>query len=246
MNVGDPARRRSTACSRRSRGHARATAPTDLRDGGRDLRRPAPPSSGSATGSASSTRSAEVGPLAASVDDTDGVVFVPAFTGLGQPVVGPVRARRGVGITRGTDARASGPRGRRGDGVPDARRRRRHHRRRRHPVTELRVDGGATAMDVLLPAPGRPAGGPRPPPVDQETTALGAAYLAGMAEGVWASPADAAAAWREEAAFVPAPLRRRRPRRADWRRGVERAEPGSTPTSAKLDRFDIGVPPRGY
>ena len=47
-------------------------------------------------------------------------------------------------------------------------------------------------------------------PANAETTVLGAAFLAGIAEGVWASPAEAAAAWREEAAFTPAPLPRRR------------------------------------
>ena len=57
-------------------------------------------------------------------------------------------------------------------------------------------------------------------PANPETTVLGAASLAGIAEGVWASPAEAAAAWREEAAFLPAPLPRgrRTPRRVAPRR----------------------------
>jgi glycerol kinase len=57
-----------------------------------------------------------------------------------------------------------------------------------------------------------------------ESTELGAASLAGIAEGVWGSPADAAAAWREDAAFEPAPLPDADRRRADWRRAVERAK----------------------
>jgi glycerol kinase len=59
----------------------------------------------------------------------------------------------------------------------------------------------------------------------RETTALGAAYLAGIAEGVWASPGEAAAAWREDAAFEPSADRDDVDRRyAQWRRGVERAQ----------------------
>ena len=60
-------------------------------------------------------------------------------------------------------------------------------------------------------------------PANTETTVLGAASLAGIAEGVWASPAEAAAAWREEAAFLPAPLPRADERRAEWRRAVGRS-----------------------
>jgi glycerol kinase len=52
---------------------------------------------------------------------------------------------------------------------------------------------------------------------------LGAASLAGIAEGVWASPADAAVAWREDAAFVPAPLPDADRRRAEWRKAVDRS-----------------------
>jgi glycerol kinase len=59
----------------------------------------------------------------------------------------------------------------------------------------------------------------------RETTALGAAYLAGIAEGVWASPREAAAAWREDAAFEPSADSDEIDRRhAQWRRGVERAK----------------------
>ncbi len=60
-------------------------------------------------------------------------------------------------------------------------------------------------------------------PVVRETTALGAAFLAGIAEGVWSSPAEAASAWQEDAVFTPAPAPDLARRRADWHRGVERA-----------------------
>ena len=66
-------------------------------------------------------------------------------------------------------------------------------------------------------------------PANTETTVLGAAYLAGIAEGMWASPADAAAAWREDAAFLPTPLPQFEARRADWRQGVDRARGWAQP-----------------
>jgi glycerol kinase len=70
-------------------------------------------------------------------------------------------------------------------------------------------------------------------PAVKETTALGAAYLAGIAEGVWQTPTEAAAAWREEAAFSPAmPTAEVERRHEVWLRGVDRARDwarGSTP-----------------
>jgi glycerol kinase len=63
----------------------------------------------------------------------------------------------------------------------------------------------------------------------QETTALGAAYLAGIAEGVWSSPAEAAAAWRADAEFTPAiSADERNARRAEWARAVERSRGWAT------------------
>jgi glycerol kinase len=61
-------------------------------------------------------------------------------------------------------------------------------------------------------------------PANPETTVLGAASLAGIAEGVWDSPAEAAAAWREEAAFTPQPLPDADRRRAQWRKAVDRSQ----------------------
>jgi glycerol kinase len=91
-------------------------------------------------------------------------------------------------------------------------------------VTELRADGGASVMDVLCQFQADVLGVTVRRPVVKETTALGAAYLAGIAEGIWASPADAAAAWQEEASFTPAmPAEEVDRRHAEWRRGVDRA-----------------------
>jgi glycerol kinase len=167
--------------------------------------------------------SSEAGPLAASVPDPDGVVFVPAFTGLGSPYFDPYARGAVFGLTRGT-TRAHVTRAvveamawQTAD-VIDA-----ITAAAGIPLTELRVDGGASAMDVLCQFQADVLEVTVRRPVATETTALGAASLAGIAEGVWASPAEAASAWREDAAFLPAPLPRADERRADWRRGVDRA-----------------------
>ena len=127
---------------------------------------------------------AEIGPLAASVPDTGGVMFVPAFTGLGSPYWDPYARGTILGLTRGTGRAQLAPRRRRGDGVPDPRRRRRDHRGDAAArIAELRVDGGASVMDVLCQFQADVLGVTVRRPVVQETTALGAAYLAGIADG---------------------------------------------------------------
>jgi glycerol kinase len=175
--------------------------------------------------------SSEAGPLAASVDDTDGVVFVPAFTGLGSPWFDPYARGAVFGLTRGT-TRAHVVRAvvesmawQTAD-VIDA-----VTAAAGLPVTELRVDGGASAMDVLCQFQSDVLGVTVRRPANAETTVLGAAYLAGLAEGVWPSPADAAAAWQEEAAFTPGPLPRAQERRAEWHRAVDRTRGWAAPDS---------------
>jgi glycerol kinase len=175
------------------------------------------------------TDSSETGPLATSVDDTGGVYVVPAFTGLGSPWWDPYARGTIVGITRGTtrahiaravveamafqtcdalDAMvaASGT-------VP----------------AELRADGGASVMDVLCQVQADLLAVPVRRAAVQETTALGAAYLAGIAEGVWASPAEAAAAWRADAEFQPSISDDdRERRRGEWHRALERSRAWAT------------------
>jgi glycerol kinase len=167
---------------------------------------------------------AEVGPLAASVPDSGGVVLVPAFTGLGSPWWDPYARGTLAGITRGTtrahlaravvDAMAFQTRD-----VVEA-----MARAAGREIRELKVDGGASAMDMLLQLQADQLGVVVRRPVDQETTAVGAAHLAGLAEGVWGSLDELTDAWREDARFTPA---------ADsaaadaahqtWLRGVERS-----------------------
>ena len=167
---------------------------------------------------------AEAGPLAASVPDSGGVYVVPAFTGLGSPWWDAYARGTIVGITRGTNrahlaravvesmafqtadvvdaiARASGT-----------------------APAEMRVDGGASVMDLLcqfqadlLDIPVRRAAVP-------ETTALGAAFLAGIAVGVWDSPEQVNATWQAEASFAPAmDAAARDARMATWHRALERS-----------------------
>jgi glycerol kinase len=165
---------------------------------------------------------ADAGPLAESVEDTGGVVLVPAFTGLGAPWFDPHARGAMFGLTRGT-TRAHVVRAvlesmawQTAD-VVDA-----ITAAAGIPVTELRVDGGASAMDVLCRFQADVLGVPVRRPANLETTVLGAAFLAGIAEDVWSSPADAAASWREASTFLPQPLPHAAERRADWRRGVDR------------------------
>ncbi len=170
------------------------------------------------------TSAAEVGPLAASVPDNGGVYLVPAFTGLGSPWWDPYARGTIVGITRGStkahlaravveamayqtrdamDAMSTAA----GVGMKD-----------------LRVDGGASVMDAMLQFQADQLGVTVRRPTDQETTALGAAYLAGLAEGVWPSLAAITAEWTVEAVFEPASDRTLADlAHAGWRRAVERS-----------------------
>ncbi|HNJ98670.1 MAG TPA: glycerol kinase GlpK [Ilumatobacteraceae bacterium] len=150
---------------------------------------------------------AEVGPLAQSVTDSGGVYVVPAFTGLGSPWWDPYARGTIVGITRGTtkahlaravvEAMAFQTR----DAV-DAMVNAAGVR-----IADLRVDGGASAMDAMLQMQADQLGVTVRRPADQETTALGAAYLAGLAEGVWPSLEAIAAEWSVDAVFEPEPDR---------------------------------------
>ena len=167
---------------------------------------------------------AETGPLAASCPDTEGVYLVPAFTGLGSPWWDPWARGTIVGISRGT-GRAHLARA-----VVEA-----MAYQTRDVVTVmsaasgcavelLRVDGGASAMDLLLQLQADQLQVPVARPVNQETTAFGAAYLAGLAEGVWAGLDDVTQAWHLDAQFEPAATAEEADaKHAQWLRAVERS-----------------------
>ena len=167
---------------------------------------------------------AEIGPLAASVADSGGVYVVPAFTGLGSPWWDPYARGTIVGITRGTgrahlaravvEAMVFQTRD-----VVDA-----MTAASGREVAGLRADGGAAVMDLLCQLQADQLGVPVARPRMQETTALGAAYLAGLAEGVWGSTDDITTNWQLDASFTPAADRTTADQAyAGWQRAVERS-----------------------
>ncbi|MDD0811676.1 glycerol kinase GlpK [Curvibacter sp. RS43] len=172
--------------------------------------------------------SGEVQALAQSVPDSGGVMMVPAFTGLGAPYWDPEARGTITGITRGTtlahiaraalesiafqstallqamsrDAVAAGG----------------------SPVTELRVDGGACANDLLMQIQADLLGIPVVRPAVIETTALGAAYLAGLGTGLYAGTEELSSQWRAERTFLPTLGRAQAQERiAHWERAVRQA-----------------------
>lgn len=149
-------------------------------------------------------QSADVEELARQVDSTDGVYLVPAFTGLGAPYWNADARGTIVGLSRGTNsahlARAAL------ESIAwqtrDVLEAMQHDSGQ--ALNVLRVDGGATANSLLMQVQADVLNVPVQRPVVQETTALGAAYLAGLATGVWPDPADVTANWQLDAEFLPA------------------------------------------
>jgi glycerol kinase len=172
---------------------------------------------------------AESETLARSVPDNGGVYFVPAFVGLGAPYWDMYARGTIVGLTRGSNrghlARATleslcyqtrdvfecikADSGR--------------------PLDEVKVDGGAIGNDLLMQIQSDILGIPVIRPETVETTALGAAYLAGLAVGYWQNQDEIAANWREEARFTPQIEDAERERLyTQWKRAVECAKGWAT------------------
>jgi glycerol kinase len=167
---------------------------------------------------------AEIEALAASVPDAGGVVLVPAFTGLGAPHWDAYARGVLVGITRGTTAAHVARAALEGIAFQVADVLTAMEADSGLPTAELRVDGGATVNDLLMQIQADLVGVPVVRPRVQETTALGAAYLAGLATGVWKDTAEISARWQVEKTFEPSLDRTQAAeRRARWRRAVERA-----------------------
>ena len=167
---------------------------------------------------------AETGPLAESVDSTDGVVIVPAFTGLGSPYWDPYARGTVLGISRGT-TRAHLARAvvesmayqtrdvieamKSASGIE---------------VSDLRIDGGASVMDLLAQLCADQLGVTVRRPTDLETTSRGAAFLAGIAEGVWDGLESLTETWTLEREFAPTSDRDAPDvAYATWLRAVERS-----------------------
>ena len=179
--------------------------------------------------------SADVEALATSVDDSAGVVFVPALTGLGAPDWDPAARGLVVGITRSTtrghlaratlDAIAYEVRD-----VVDL-----MTAEAGLAMPHLAVDGGAAANDLLCQLQADQLGVPVLRPQVHETTGLGAAFLAGLGTGVWSSTDELARTWQLQRRFEPRPRDEAGHRR--WRAAVERRQ-GLGATSERW-------PPRG-
>ena len=168
--------------------------------------------------------SSEVERLAASVSDSDGVYVVPAFVGLGAPYW-DARARGAIfGLTRGStaahvaratlDAMAYQTRELLEAMLADA----------GEPLQTLRVDGGASGNDLLMQFQADILNVTVQRPVVRETTALGAAYLAGLAVGFWRDQAELAGHWALDREFTPAmPSEQRDKLYAGWKKAISRA-----------------------
>jgi glycerol kinase len=168
---------------------------------------------------------ADAGPLAESVPDAGGVVFVPALTGLGAPWWDPYARGAIVGLSRGSTrahlARATVEAiAHQSADVIDLMR-----SEASLELSELRVDGGASAMDILMQTQADLLGARVRRALVQETTALGAAYLAGLGAGVWSGTDELATLWRSDRDFEASgrPEEEIRAERARWRRAVERS-----------------------
>jgi glycerol kinase len=169
-------------------------------------------------------QSADVEALAASAPDSGGVYLVPAFVGLGAPYWDPYARGTIIGITRGTTAahiaraaiesmayqtRDLAEAMERDSGVR---------------LSKLKVDGGATVNDGLMQFQADILGTPVERPVVAETTALGAAYLAGLAVGYWQGQSDVERNWALDRHFTPQmPEADRTAHYRLWRKAVERA-----------------------
>jgi glycerol kinase len=149
-------------------------------------------------------QSRDVEALAASVPDNGGVYMVPAFVGLGAPHWDPYARGTLVGMTRGTNrghiARAAVE----AIAYQSAELLLAMQKDAACPVAEVRADGGAAGNDMLMQFQADLLGVPVVRPKVTETTALGAAYLAGLALGFWESQAEIAAQWQAERRFEPA------------------------------------------
>ncbi|HEY4371212.1 MAG TPA: glycerol kinase GlpK [Burkholderiales bacterium] len=167
--------------------------------------------------------SAEVEALAGSVEDSDGVVFVPAFTGLGAPYW-DAQARGSIsGLTRGSTKAHIARAALESIAFQSAEVLQAMEADSGIKLTELRVDGGAAADQLLMQFQADLLGVPVVRPKVLETTALGAAYLSGLSVGYWKDQAEIAALWEKERVFEPRmPRDQAQERLAAWNAAVAR------------------------
>ena len=169
--------------------------------------------------------SADVGPLAASVADNGGVYFVPAFAGLGSPHWDPYARGAIIGLTRGTSAAHIARAALESIAYQTADVLRAMEADSGIKLSELRVDGGATQNDLLMQFQADLLGVRVVRPKVYETTALGAAYLAGLGIGYWQDAAEINAQWRTERVFDPGMPRARADQLVlGWNKALARAK----------------------
>ncbi|MBE7367313.1 glycerol kinase GlpK [Ramlibacter pallidus] len=167
----------------------------------------------------------EVESLAAQVEDTGDVYLVPAFAGLGTPDWDGHARGTLVGMTRGTSRAHIARAALEAIALQSADVFAAMSRDAGIPLTELRVDGGASRNNLLMQMQADFLGVPVVRPQVTETTALGAAYLAGLATGFWADPAEIGRQWKVDRRFEPRLSERERVAKlARWREAVERAK----------------------
>ncbi len=169
--------------------------------------------------------SEEIESLAASVPDSGGVYFVPAFAGLGAPHWDQYARGAIVGLTRGSNRAHIARAALEGVAFQVADILAAMESDSGVPVRELRVDGGAARNNVLMQMQADLLGVTVTRPANTETTALGAAYLAGLATGFWPDQAAIKKQWIAERQFVPEIKdEKRQARLGRWRQALERAK----------------------
>jgi glycerol kinase len=170
-------------------------------------------------------KAAEIEALAAQVESSEGVYLVPALTGLGAPHWDAYARGTMVGLTRGTTKAHIARAALEGIAFQVADILQAMERDSGVKLKELRVDGGASNNGLLMQFQADVLGVPVLRPAITETTALGAAGLAGLAVGLWAGEKELNRVWQAEAKFVPKMREKVRERlMVGWRRAVERAK----------------------
>jgi glycerol kinase len=169
-------------------------------------------------------KSSEIEELAASVPDSGGVVIVPAFAGLGAPHWDQYARGTIVGLTRGTGRTHIARAALEGVALQAADVLEAMEADAGMPLMQLRVDGGAAANNLLMQIQSDVLGIEVVRPKNAEATALGAAYLAGLAVGYWANTEAISEQWQMDRNFKPQiDADQRKQVRATWHRALDRA-----------------------
>jgi glycerol kinase len=170
-------------------------------------------------------RSSDIETLAARAPDNGGVYFVPAFTGLGSPHWDPAARGLIIGLTRGSTAAHIARAALESIAYQSADLLHAMQADAQLTLRELRVDGGATVNNALMQFQSDLLRVPIVRPRTVETSALGAAYLAGLAVGFWKNQAEIAQLWTASRTFRPRATRRAVSKlQRDWHRALERAK----------------------